>query len=89
VAEACRARAIPLAVCGEMAGRPLEAMALLALGYRTLSMPPASLGPVKTMVRSLELGKLEPMLARLISGTAHSLRDQLKEFAEGESVQIS
>lgn len=89
VVEACRARSKPLAVCGEMAGRPLEAMALIALGYRTLSMPPASLGPVKAMVRSLELGALEPLLARLMSGTAHSLRDELKDFARRESVQIS
>src|SRR5690606_8952744 len=41
---------VPVTLCGEMAGRPLEAMALIGLGFRTISMAPASIGPVKTMI---------------------------------------
>ena len=46
----------PLSLCGEMAGRPLEAMALIGLGYRSISMAPASVGPVKSMILSLDAG---------------------------------
>jgi signal transduction protein with GAF and PtsI domain len=43
-----------VSLCGEMAGRPLEAMALIGAGVRTLSMQPANIGPVKMMIRSLD-----------------------------------
>lgn len=48
----------PVTICGEMGGRPLAAMALLALGYRRLSITPAGIGPVKAMIRSLDLEAL-------------------------------
>ena len=43
---------------GEMAGRPLEAMTLVGLGFRSISMAPASVGPIKAMVLSLDAGEL-------------------------------
>ncbi len=46
----------PVTLCGEMGGRPLEALALLAIGYRSLSMSPSSIGPVKAMILGLDLG---------------------------------
>ena len=46
----------PIALCGELASRPLEALALLAIGYRRLSLSPAALGPVKAMVLALDIG---------------------------------
>ncbi|MBL4726212.1 MAG: phosphoenolpyruvate--protein phosphotransferase [Rhizobiaceae bacterium] len=49
-------------LCGEIAGQPLAAMALVALGYRAISMSPASLGPVKAMTLNLDKSKLEPLL---------------------------
>lgn len=52
-AEAAEAD-VPLAVCGEMGGRPLEAMALIGLGIDRLSITPAAVGPIKAMVRSLD-----------------------------------
>ena len=55
--QACRS-----SLCGEMAGRPLEAMALIGLGYRSVSMAPASIGPVKSMILSLDAGALERWL---------------------------
>ena len=50
-----RPAGVDVGVCGEMAGRPVEALALLAIGVRTLSMSPGSIGPVKAMIRSLDL----------------------------------
>jgi phosphotransferase system enzyme I (PtsP) len=49
-----RAAGVPLSMCGEMAANPLEAMALISLGFRTLSMSANAIGPVKTMIRSLD-----------------------------------
>ena len=60
-ARHCAAAGRPLSVCGEMAGRPLEAMALLGLGIDSLSMAPSAIGPVKTMLRSLDIGRLRPI----------------------------
>jgi phosphotransferase system, enzyme I, PtsP len=70
-----------LSLCGEMAGRPLDAMALLGLGIRTLSMQPGQIGPVKMMIRSLNLGEVAAFVDRLCGRTDHSLRTRLSAFA--------
>jgi phosphotransferase system enzyme I (PtsP) len=51
----CAASDTPLSFCGEDAGRPIEALALAALGLRNLSMRPASVGPVKSLLRRVDL----------------------------------
>lgn len=88
LADACSAAGVPLAVCGEMAARPLEAMALVGLGVRVLSMPAAAVGPVKTMVRSLETAALSAYLARHLSHPDRSLRNRLKAFAQDHGVIV-
>src|SRR3546814_6012510 len=55
---------VALGVCGEMGGRPLEAMALLGAGIERLSITPAGVGPVKAMIRSLDLGALRQDMPR-------------------------
>lgn len=70
-----------LSLCGEMAGRPLDAMALLGLGIRTLSMQPGQIGPIKMMIRSLHLGEVAAFVDRLCGRTDHSLRTRLAAFA--------
>lgn len=82
------AAAKPITVCGEMAGRPLEAMALLALGYRRLSMTPAAIGPIKTMVRSLDVSAISPYVCSLIESTDHSLRHKLRSLAKDHGVIV-
>ena len=81
VSRECEAAGVSLSVCGEMAGRPLEALALLAVGIRTLSMTSPSLGPVKTMIRSANVAAVTEYLNVLLSLPAPSLRDRLKSFA--------
>jgi phosphotransferase system enzyme I (PtsP) len=51
----CASAGTPLSYCGEDAGRPVEAVALAAMGFRTLSMRPASIGPVKSLIRRVNL----------------------------------
>ncbi len=79
--EACRQHDVPLTLCGEMAGRPIEAMCLIALGFRHLSMAPASIGPVKAMIRSLHARALREHLAEMLATRIGSLRPDLETFA--------
>jgi phosphotransferase system enzyme I (PtsP) len=77
-----------LSLCGEMAGRPLDAMALLGLGIRTLSMQPGHIGPIKMMIRSLHLGEVAAFVDRLCGRTDHSLRTRLSAFAAERGIVL-
>jgi phosphotransferase system enzyme I (PtsP) len=83
-----RAAEVPLSVCGEMAGSPVEAMALIALGLRTLSMAATAIGPVKMMIRSLDIGKLESYLSEIGGRCDHSLRSKLEAYARDHGVAL-
>ena len=85
-----RAHAKPVAVCGELASRPIGALALAAIGYRSLSVAPSAVGPVKAMLLDLDTTKaaavVEPMLKGPCGG--QSVRDRLKEFASASGLQL-
>jgi phosphotransferase system enzyme I (PtsP) len=84
----CDDAGIPISLCGEIAGRPLDAMALVGLGFRNLSMAPSSIGPVKAMIRSLSASDLKHYLDTLLQSHEHSLRQKLREFAVDHGVLI-
>ena len=86
--ERCRAAGVALSFCGEMASRPLEAMVLLGLGVRSLSVTPADVGPVKTMLRSLRCGQLASYLGQLYDLPDHSVRVRLRHYALDHGVQL-
>lgn len=88
IVEGAQRHAVPLTLCGEMAGRPVEAMALVALGFRSISMAPASVGPVKAMILSLDAGALRERLNEWLETKSTSLREDLKRFAAEKGVQI-
>jgi len=88
IVEGAQRHAVPLTLCGEMAGRPIEAMALVALGFRSISMAPASVGPVKAMILSLDAGALRERLNEWLETKTTSLREDLKRFAAEKGVQI-
>jgi phosphotransferase system enzyme I (PtsP) len=71
-----------------MAGQPLDAMALLGIGFRALSVAPGSVGPVKAMIRSLDLAPLEGVLAGLAALPPRSLRGKLRDFARDHGVVV-
>ncbi len=83
-----RAHDVDLSLCGEMAGNPLEAMALIGVGFRSISMPPSRIGPVKVMVRSLHVGDLEQLMDQLIDLPDHTVRPHLKSFAHDHGVAV-
>ncbi|MEI2387359.1 phosphoenolpyruvate--protein phosphotransferase [Breoghania sp. JC706] len=91
IVDRARAADVPVALCGELAGRPLEAMALLALGFETISMSPSAVGPVKSMVRGLDVGRLrERLLARMGPENREdgAVRSLLREFAKEHGVPL-
>jgi len=88
IVAAAEKHKVPLTLCGEMAGKPLEAMTLIGLGFRSISMAPASVGPVKAMILSLDAGNLRQRLEELLECTDTSLRDELKRFAAENGVQV-
>ncbi|MGE0154416.1 MAG: phosphoenolpyruvate--protein phosphotransferase [Reyranellaceae bacterium] len=72
---------VPVSLCGEIAGKPLEAMALLGIGLRSLSMNPVSVAPVKAMVRSLDVGRFSRFMADLLERDGRGLREVLRTYA--------
>jgi phosphotransferase system enzyme I (PtsP) len=79
---------VPVGVCGEMGGRTLDAMALLGIGIRRLSITPASVGPVKAMIRSLELAPLEADMPAMLRQATRSARPQLDEWASAHGIEL-
>jgi phosphotransferase system enzyme I (PtsP) len=78
-----------VSLCGEMAGRPLEAMALIGTGLRTLSMQPPYIGPVKMMIRSLDSREITDFVDRQCDRSDHSLRTRLSAFAAERGIVIN
>ena len=74
--------------CGELAGRPLEAMALVGLGITSLSMQASSIGPVKIMIRNLDTRELKPLLEKLAASSERTARAELADFAAAHGVPI-
>lgn len=81
IQKACAATGTPVSVCGEMAGRPLEAFALTALGYEALSMPASGLGPVKHMVLSCDREAARRGLEPLLASAQGSVREEVEALA--------
>ncbi|MGN6620082.1 MAG: phosphoenolpyruvate--protein phosphotransferase [Sphingomonas sp.] len=84
-----REASVDLAVCGEMGGRPLEAMALIGLGIDRLSITPAAVGPIKAMIRSLDRGALMERMAGLLAAPPRDLRDALSRWAAETKVELA
>jgi phosphotransferase system enzyme I (PtsP) len=88
VVEKLRPAGIELSVCGEMAGQPVDALALLAIGVRTLSMSPGSIGPVKAMIRSLDLKQATHLMKSMLSQPDQPMRETLRLFAADHAIEI-
>ena len=90
IVRAGEAAGTPVTLCGELAGRPISAMALFAAGFRSVSMPPAAIGPVKAMLTELPLAKLESQLHELLDGRASgtNMREFLHAFAAEHDIPV-
>ncbi|MBM3636249.1 MAG: phosphoenolpyruvate--protein phosphotransferase [Alphaproteobacteria bacterium] len=90
IAEAGTRMSIPVTLCGELGGRPIEAMTLIGLGYRSLSMSPASIGPVKAMLIELNAATIAENLEKLLdqSNGVATLRPQIESFAQSHGIPV-
>ncbi len=80
VVRRCNEAGTPLSFCGEDAGRPIEAVVFAALGMRALSMRPASIGPVKHLLRRIDLGELRRIIDDARASGAQSVRPAVVEY---------
>jgi phosphotransferase system enzyme I (PtsP) len=90
IADKGRTHDRPVTLCGELASKPLGALALIALGYRSLSVTPSAHGPVKALLIDLDTEKAASLLCPLLErpAGAMSIREKLIAFAEAEGLQV-
>lgn len=75
-------------VCGEMASNPIEAMALIGLGYRNLSSSGSTFCRVKSMIRSLRVDDISDYMQLLLNSKNKTLRPQLIAYANDHNIEI-
>jgi phosphotransferase system enzyme I (PtsP) len=85
----CREAGVEVSVCGEMAGKPLDALALMAVGCRNLSMSASGIGPVRSIIRSAALSQIEPFVLGLLSSDESSIRERLRAFARDRGIAVT
>ncbi len=81
IIDHCGERDVEVSICGEMAAKPLDALALLALGFRNLSMSASGIGPVRDAIRKAVLSEFEPFVLDLLGSEEPSVRERLRAFA--------
>jgi len=80
-------RNVEIGVCGEMGGRRLEALALMGIGYRRLSITPAAVGPIKELVRKVDLAELSGAMNEWLADPARDLRGALSKWADERNIE--
>ena len=90
IADAGRTHGVPVTLCGELGGKPLTALALVAIGFRDLSMSPSSLGPVKAMLLALDAADATAYVGDLLARRdgAATIRPALAAYAERHALPI-
>jgi phosphotransferase system, enzyme I, PtsP len=88
VLKEAQAANVPVAVCGEMGGRTLEALALIGLGIDRLSVTPAAVGPLKAMIRSAHAADIQTQMTEWLSHPPASMRSVLLEWAKSKDIEI-
>jgi len=88
IQTACAETGTPVSICGELAGRPLEAFALIALGFTRLSAPAGGVGPVKRMILSTDLAAARKGMGKLLGSSSGSIRNELESLARKLNVTV-
>ena len=90
IAEKGKAHKKPVTLCGELASKPIGALALAAIGYRSLSLTPSAIGPVKAMLLDLDIAKAAALIGPMIDSPSGSvsIREKLESFALAEGLQL-
>jgi len=88
IQKACDDTGTPVSVCGELAGKPLEAFALLTLGFTRLSAPAGGVGAVKRMILSVDLNAARRGMNNLLGSSAGSIRNEIESLARKLNVAV-
>ena len=80
VVEKCEKNSTKLSFCGEDAGRPIEALCLAAIGIKTLSMRPASIGPVKNILLKSDLSEVQKLIDKAKVDNDNSVREKIIQY---------
>jgi phosphotransferase system enzyme I (PtsP) len=90
IVQKCKAAGKPVTLCGELASQPLGALALVALGYRALSVTPSAHGPIKSLLMEMHVERAASAMREAMAAQLHtvSLREQLAQFASAEGLQL-
>jgi phosphotransferase system enzyme I (PtsP) len=87
VVTATQGHDVDVAICGEMGGRSLEALALIGLGIRRLSITPAAVGPVKAMIRTADHAAIGAKMTELLAMPTANLRTELSAWAAAQGIE--
>jgi phosphotransferase system, enzyme I, PtsP len=90
IADKGRAHGKPVTLCGELASKTIGALALVAVGYRSLSLTPSAIGPVKAMLLELDCRKAVDLICPLLEQPVGSvsIRERIQRFADAEGLQL-
>ena len=90
IVDAGRRNNTSVTLCGELAGRPISALALIGVGFRSISMAPAAIGPVKSMLLELDVGELTTALDAAMNGQGAEadIRGLLAGFADRHGLPL-
>jgi phosphotransferase system enzyme I (PtsP) len=88
VVQTCVGHPVKLGVCGEMGGRRLEALALLGLGIRRLSITPAAVGPIKELVRKIDTREIGEAMTGWLASPPPDMRAELVNWAEARGIEV-
>jgi phosphotransferase system enzyme I (PtsP) len=90
IVDKAKAGGKPVALCGELASKPIGALALIGLGFRSMSLTPSALGAVKAMLLDLDARKVEALLRPLVENPPQdgTIRERLEAFAAAEGLQL-
>lgn len=79
---------VPLSICGEMASEPLDAMVLLGLGFKSLSVAASSYNRVKKMIRTLDVSQMQEFVQYLMTLDLKNIRPQISNYAKDHNIYI-
>ncbi|WP_127105015.1 phosphoenolpyruvate--protein phosphotransferase [Pararhodobacter zhoushanensis] len=85
IVQRCAENGTALSFCGEDAGRPVEALTLIGAGVRSLSMRPASIGPVKDLIRRADCSVVSSIIEEAKARGEERLRPLINDYVRSLS----
>ena len=87
VSQAMVGSHVDLGICGEMGGRQMEALALMGIGFRRFSITPAAVGPIKELVRKVDLAEISAAMTGWLADPQVDLRREISAWAEERGIE--